>query len=162
MPKLLVNPSAPAVWEIQLNAGVNRLGRGAANDFKLAEPTVSGSHCEIVVTEQSVVIKDLGSTNGTFVNRALVREAALREGDRIHLGGLEMIYAAENAAALTKDKPQAATVRLPPPPGKVFAARVVATPASAPAVVAPPAAAPRPVAVVAAPPPAPVVIPTRP
>jgi pSer/pThr/pTyr-binding forkhead associated (FHA) protein len=153
MPKLLVNPNSPAVWEIQLNAGVNRLGRGAANDFKLAEPSVSGSHCEILVAEHSVVIRDLGSTNGTFVNRALVREAALQEGDRIHLGGLEMIYAAERATALAKPKTQAATVRLPPPPGKVFVARVVATPASAPAVVAPLAASPRSVAVVAAPPP---------
>jgi pSer/pThr/pTyr-binding forkhead associated (FHA) protein len=142
MPKLLVNPDSPAVWEIQLNAGVNRLGRGAANDFKLAEPSVSRSHCEILVSEESVVIKDLGSTNGTFVNRALVREAALKEGDRIHLGGVEMIYSGEKAAAPPKAKPEAATVRLPPPPGKVFAARVVPTPAPGRPPAAPPAAAP--------------------
>jgi hypothetical protein len=44
MPKLFVNPSSPAAWEIHLNAGVNHLGRGAANDFLLAEPSVSGFH----------------------------------------------------------------------------------------------------------------------
>jgi predicted component of type VI protein secretion system len=140
MPKLLVNPDSSGVWEIELNLGVNRLGRGAANDFKLAEPSVSRSHCEILVAEQSVAIKDLGSTNGTFVNGALVRDAALKEGDRIRLGGLEMLYAAEKAAALAKAKTGAATVRLPPPPGKALAARVVASPAPGPPAAAPPAA----------------------
>jgi len=146
MPKLLVNPSSPVVWEIQLKPGPNRLGRGEANDFTLTDPAVSGSHCEIRVTAQSVVIKDLGSTNGTFVNRALVREALLHEGDRIHLGAVEMIFAAEKAAAPTQAKTEALPVPPPSQPRKVVVARVVAGPASAPAVVAPPPTAPWPVA----------------
>jgi predicted component of type VI protein secretion system len=160
MPKLFVNPNSPAAWEIQLKSGVNRLGRGPANDFTLTDPAVSGLHCEIVVAAQSVAIKDLGSTNGTFVNRTAVREAVLQEGDRIHLGEVEMIYAAEHAAAPAPARTQAApvrpgtpasagspaspvqaktqAVRLPPPPGKPIVARVVANPASGPAA-APPA-----------------------
>ncbi|MGO8675199.1 MAG: FHA domain-containing protein [Limisphaerales bacterium] len=137
MPKLFINPSSPAVWEIQLKPGPNRLGRGAANDFTLSDPSVSGTHCEILVGGQSVVIKDLGSTNGTFVNRASVREAVLREGDRIHVGGVEMVYAAENAAALAQAGAGAVPVRPPPQPQKVVA-RVVGGPAAGTAAVAPP------------------------
>jgi predicted component of type VI protein secretion system len=146
MPKLFINPSSPAVWEIQLKPGPNRLGRGAANDFMLTDPAVSGSHCEILVAAQSVVIKDLGSTNGTFVNRAPVREAVLQEGDRIHLGGVEMVYAAEKAAAPAQGGTEAAPARpvSQSQPRKVVVARVVAGPAPGPAVVAPPPAPPRP------------------
>jgi pSer/pThr/pTyr-binding forkhead associated (FHA) protein len=130
MPKLFVNPSSSAAWEIHLKAGVNRLGRGATNDFLLTEPSVSGCHCEILVTGQLVVIRDLGSTNGTFVNRTLVREAALREGDRIHLGAVELIYAAETAAVPARARAEAAPARPAPPSAKVLVARVVPGPAS--------------------------------
>ena len=73
MARLLINPGSPSAWEIQLKPGTNLLGRGFANDFKITDPSVSGSHCQIVVEGGQFVIKDLGSTNGTFVNRAPVK-----------------------------------------------------------------------------------------
>ncbi|HXP62401.1 MAG TPA: FHA domain-containing protein [Dongiaceae bacterium] len=135
MPKLFVNPNSPGAWEIHLKSGVNRLGRGAANDFTLTDPTVSGSHCEIVVAAQSVAIKDLGSTNGTVVNRAPVVEAVLHEGDRIQLGGVELVYAAEGAAAPTPAKTQAAPVRAgtPASPAAVASAKAPAGSPASPA-----------------------------
>ena len=152
MPKLLVNPSSAAAWEIQLKPGPNRLGRGEANDFTLTDPGVSGSHCEILVAEQSVLIRDLGSTNGTYVNRAPVREAMLREGDRIHLGRVEMIYAGEKAPVPAPARAGAAPAAPPAQPRKPVAARVVAGTAPGPApAAAPPAGAPKPT-VAAAPP----------
>jgi pSer/pThr/pTyr-binding forkhead associated (FHA) protein len=90
MPRLLINPGSPTAWEIQLKPGANLLGRGFANDFKIDEPSVSGSHCEIALHQGRAVIKDLGSTNGTYVNRSPVQEAALQPGQTIHLGGVEM------------------------------------------------------------------------
>ena len=49
MARLVVQPGSPAAWEIKLKAGANSLGRNPANDFTLDDPSVSGSHCQIVV-----------------------------------------------------------------------------------------------------------------
>ena len=122
MARLVVQPGSPAAWEIKLKAGTNSLGRSPANDFKLDDPSVSGSHCQIVVENENAVIKDLGSTNGTYVNRAPVKEAALQPGQTIHLGGLEMMFYADapayagaaQAAAAPRARPRRCR-RLPPP-----------------------------------------------
>src|SRR5271166_5256481 len=92
MPRLEVNPGSPASWDIELKPGSNRLGRGVTNDFQINDPSVSGSHCEIVVGDGGATVRDLGSTNGTFVNRAPVQEARLEAGHALHLGGVEMRF----------------------------------------------------------------------
>src|SRR5436190_1101384 len=92
MARLMINPGAPTAWEVQLRPGINLLGRGFANDFKIEDPSVSSSHCQIIVEQGRVIIRDLGSTNGTFVNRAPVKEALVQSGQSIHLGGVEMIF----------------------------------------------------------------------
>ncbi|SPE54263.1 putative FHA domain containing protein [Verrucomicrobia bacterium] len=147
--RLVVNPGSPAAWEIQLRQGVNRLGRGFASDFKIEEPSVSGSHCEIMISNGTAIIRDLGSTNGTYINRAPIKEAALKPGQTIHLGGVEMIYqmdapgAAETVApaarlayqAAPAPRPVAAPRATPPPipPPTVQVAPPVAPPVGAPA-----------------------------
>src|SRR5580765_4952507 len=95
MAKLLVNPGSPTAWEIQLKPGTNSLGRGVANDFKIEDPSVSGLHCQIVIGASGATIKDLGSTNGTYVTRAPVQEATLQAGQTVHLGGVQMVFQAE-------------------------------------------------------------------
>lgn len=99
MARLIVNPGSPSAWEIELKPGANTIGRGFANDFKIADPSVSGSHCQITVDSGRVIIKDLGSTNGTFVNRAPVTEASLQAGQTVHLGGVEMVFQGDAAVA---------------------------------------------------------------
>ena len=79
MPRLVINPGTPSAWEVQLRPGTNLLGRGFANDFKIDHPSVSGSHAQIIVENGTVIIKDLGSTNGTYVNRAPVTETKLTQ-----------------------------------------------------------------------------------
>jgi pSer/pThr/pTyr-binding forkhead associated (FHA) protein len=96
MNRLVVNPDRPDAWEIQLKDGANQLGRGDASDFKIADPSVSSSHCQIVVSNGAVSIQDLGSTNGTFINSAPVQEAKLQNGQTIRLGGIEMIFYADS------------------------------------------------------------------
>src|SRR5262245_40096711 len=109
MPRLIINPGTPSTWEIQLRPGTNLLGRGFASDFKIDHPSVSSSHCQIVVESSGVAIKDLGSTNGTFVNRAPVAEATLQPGQVIHLGGVEMMFQGDAgtpvAATVTEAQP---------------------------------------------------------
>ncbi len=95
MNRLVVNPARADAWEIELKPGVNRLGRGDANDFKIGDASVSGSHCQIIVNDGLATIQDLGSTNGTFINNTQIQNAKLENGQKIHLGGTEMIFYSE-------------------------------------------------------------------
>ena len=99
MHRLVVNPGAPGAWEIQLKPGTNFLGRSSSNDFAITDPSVSSSHCRIEVTEDSIVIQDLNSTNGTFLNQQLIREATLQPGQVFRMGNVELRLE-EDAAGL--------------------------------------------------------------
>jgi hypothetical protein len=124
MARLVVQPGSPAAWEIPLKAGTNSFGRGPANDVTLDDPSVSGSHCQIVMDDAKAVIIDLGSTNGTYVNRTRVREAALQAGQTIHLGSLEMMF--EPGAPASAGTAQAPPTAPPlPPPRAVGPLRAV-------------------------------------
>src|SRR5947209_11169599 len=114
MARLLVNPGLPSAWEIQLKPGTNLLGRGFANDFKITDPSVSGSHCQIVVEGGQIVIKDLGSTNGTYVNRAPVKEAVLSDKQTVHLGGVEMAFLSDLPGGIVGFVPPPSTAASPP------------------------------------------------
>jgi hypothetical protein len=98
MPRLIVTLGSAPAWQIDLKPGTNTLGRGSANDFVIPDPSVSNAHCQIIVSDESVVLRDLHSTNGTYVNRAPVQEAALQTGQVIHLGGVQMAYAGDGQA----------------------------------------------------------------
>jgi pSer/pThr/pTyr-binding forkhead associated (FHA) protein len=76
---------------IELNLGVNRFGRSPRNDVQIEHPTVSELHCEIVLTADSVVVRDCGSTNGTFVADRRITESALSTGQVLHLGDVELL-----------------------------------------------------------------------
>lgn len=60
-------------------------------DLLLDDPLVSSSHCRIVKRDKGWVLQDLGSTNGTMVDGRLVREAALRPGAEVTIGGSRML-----------------------------------------------------------------------
>ena len=152
MARLVVQPGSPAAWEINLKAGTNSLGRGPANDFTLDDPSISSSHCHIVVANQQALIRDLGSTNGTYVNRAPVKETLLHPGHTIHLGSVEMTFYSD-APVSVEPSQTAAAPRIAPGPAKLPPPRAVGpVPANPPRAVAvisnrtPPIAAP-PVAV---------------
>lgn len=75
-----------------LPPGRATLGRGLENDVVLEDPRVSRHHAEIYLRGNDWYLKDLDSTNGTFVNGYGIRERALESGDRISLGGVEMVF----------------------------------------------------------------------
>jgi hypothetical protein len=81
-----------SVGTFQLSKAVTRLGRGADADIKLDDPGVSRHHAEIRVAGQDVVIQDLGSTNGTYVNGTLIAEQPLRDGSVITIGSTNLTF----------------------------------------------------------------------
>jgi len=62
------------------------VGRGSQADVRLPDPEVSRSHCRIEQLNGLLLIRDVGSTNGTFVNGSRVAETVLMSGDRVSLG----------------------------------------------------------------------------
>jgi pSer/pThr/pTyr-binding forkhead associated (FHA) protein len=58
-------------------------------------PLVSRVHCHLSATETELSIEDLRSTNGTFVNGQRVQQSALRDGDRVRVGRLELAVSQE-------------------------------------------------------------------
>src|SRR6185312_9812993 len=115
MPRLVINPGTPQAWEIQLKPGLNFLGRGPSNDFKIEDGSVSGSHCQIIVEDGATTIKDMGSTNGTYVNRAKVMESRLESGQPLRLGSVDMIFYTDGPDAV-QVAVQPSEASAPPPP----------------------------------------------
>lgn len=66
--------------------GLVRVGSDATNDLVLQDLTVSRKHLEIERTPRGLLLRDLGSRNGSFVGGRLVLQAFLEPGDRIDLG----------------------------------------------------------------------------
>lgn len=69
------------------------LGRSSENDVVVKDPFVSKRHMKIIKDEEEYFIEDLGSSNGTYVNKQrLVDAAKLINGDIIKIGDLEFLF----------------------------------------------------------------------
>jgi hypothetical protein len=78
------------------------IGRSGDLDMVLVEDMVSRKHAKITFSGGKISIEDLGSTNGTFVNGEKVKQARLKEGDRILIGTsiLKVIQQGDHAAEI--------------------------------------------------------------
>jgi pSer/pThr/pTyr-binding forkhead associated (FHA) protein len=74
-------------------AGVVRtIGRSTGADFIVDAPLVSRVHCRLtVLADGSLELRDLESTNGTFINGQRVETARVKSGDRIGVGRVELV-----------------------------------------------------------------------
>ncbi len=69
------------------------LGRGEAAEIQLDDPYASSRHAQLVMQAGVVVLEDLGSTNGTYLNEELLQgPAPLHTGDRVRIGDSEFTY----------------------------------------------------------------------
>ena len=76
----------------RLPAGaVKTIGRSTGAEFMVDAALVSRLHCQLTATADSLHVKDLGSTNGTFVNGHRVTAAQLKHGDRLSIGRMELL-----------------------------------------------------------------------
>ena len=70
---------------------VKTIGRSPGAEFIVDAALVSRLHCRLTATADALHVKDLGSTNGTFVNGTRIQAAQLKNGDKLAVGRLELI-----------------------------------------------------------------------
>ncbi len=74
----------------KLNSERTTVGRVEDNNFQIADASVSSHHAEIEVRGEEIIVRDLNSTNGTFINNEKVSEISLRPGQTLRFGQVEL------------------------------------------------------------------------
>lgn len=96
---LVVIAGASIGEKIALAKDRSVIGRQADADICLDDELVSRRHSEMVVQpDGTVILRDLGSRNGTYCNERKVTESALKDGDLIWIGGSVLKYLAPDSA----------------------------------------------------------------
>lgn len=90
---LVVERGPRAGMTFVLHPGSTTVGRHPDSDIFLDDVTVSRHHCRFVVTSESLLVEDAGSTNGTYVNTERVDERQLVPGDEVLIGRFHLIVA---------------------------------------------------------------------
>lgn len=85
-PQLEINGS-----RYPLARAITRMGRGTDTDIRIDDPGVSRHHAEIVLGTD-IMLRDLGSTNGTWVDGERVSELVLTDGTAIQMGGTTLVF----------------------------------------------------------------------
>ena len=124
MAKLVILTQGMTGRAHELNVDRTTVGRVEDNTFQIVDPSVSSHHCEVLLRGAEVVIRDLNSTNGTFINDAQITESVLKPGQKLRLGQIELRLETEGLAPAT-------AASAPPTAGTA--------PAAVPATTAPPA-----------------------
>jgi pSer/pThr/pTyr-binding forkhead associated (FHA) protein len=86
MPFRLVSADGQLSFELRAGSPLV-LGRALSSDLPVLDPTVSRRHAELTIEPSAVHLRDLGSSNGTFVNGTRITSSTrLRMGDRVIFG----------------------------------------------------------------------------
>ena len=90
MVKLVIQTQGMMGRSHELNVDCTTIGRVEDNAFQIADPSVSSHHCEVHLRGAEVLIRDLNSTNGTFINDAQITESVLKPGQKLRVGQIEL------------------------------------------------------------------------
>ena len=95
MLRTLTSEQPEQVFRI-LPGGVRTVGRATGADFIVDAALVSRVHCRLTaLPDGELEVRDLDSTNGTFVNGERIERARLADGDRLQVGRLELVVSRE-------------------------------------------------------------------
>jgi adenylate cyclase len=103
MPALIYKPGSPGERVFPLKLGLNGVGRERGNAVLLNRPDISRHHAEIAVTPERVILKDLGSSNHSFVNGRKVKVTELSDGDEVRFATLRFSFRIADDASSTAE-----------------------------------------------------------
>jgi hypothetical protein len=89
---LLVRAGPNAGSKFAVDKDVLTLGRHPESDVFLDDITVSRRHVEVVHIDNTYTVRDVGSLNGTYVNRQRIEEAPLENGDELQVGKFKLVF----------------------------------------------------------------------
>jgi pSer/pThr/pTyr-binding forkhead associated (FHA) protein len=115
MPKMIVSIDEVVIKEVQLTKDKTTLGRRPYNDIVIDNLAVSGEHAVLQMTGSDVVLEDLNSTNGTYVNGKAVKKQQLQSGDAIEIGKYKIKFVGDN---VTEDFDKTTVVKARPAIGQ--------------------------------------------
>src|SRR5271155_1778349 len=98
MAKLVIQNQGMTGRACELQTDRTTIGRVEDNTFQIADPSVSSHHCEVHLRGSEILIRDLNSTNGSFINGEKIAEQVLKPGQILRLGQVELKLEAEGAA----------------------------------------------------------------
>src|SRR3954451_16484133 len=118
---VLAGPLCGEAFPIE-GSGVT-IGRDTATQLSIPDRLMSRRHCEVQTVDGGCVLRDLGSSNGTFVNGIPIRERMLQHGDRVRVGDSVLLFldrqegdqARSTGEALTEGAFEDRTTRIPRP-----------------------------------------------
>jgi hypothetical protein len=90
MSKLVILNQGMTGRTFELNIERTTVGRVEDNTFQISDGSVSSHHAEILLRGSDIVIRDIGSTNGTFINNEKITEAVLKPGQTLRFGQVEL------------------------------------------------------------------------
>jgi pSer/pThr/pTyr-binding forkhead associated (FHA) protein len=97
MAKLVIQNQGMTGRACELHTDRTTIGRVEDNTFQIADPSVSSHHCEVHLRGSDIFIRDLNSTNGSFINNDKITEQVLKPGQTLRLGQVELKLEAEGA-----------------------------------------------------------------
>lgn len=118
MPKLVVSIDGVVIKEVQLTKDRTTLGRRPYNDVVIDNLAISGEHAVLQMNGDQVILEDLNSTNGTYINGKSAKKQQLQHHDTIEVGKYKIVF----------DSPPEAQSAAP----KAVPVAVAAAPAAAP------------------------------
>jgi pSer/pThr/pTyr-binding forkhead associated (FHA) protein len=89
---LVVRRGPNAGSRFLLDDPVTTIGRDPGSSIFLDDVTVSRRHAEVVMDGDGYVVRDVGSLNGTYINRTRVEESALANGDELQIGTFKLSF----------------------------------------------------------------------
>jgi len=106
VPKLIILSEQLRGQRFELVEDLYTCGRVADRDIHINDPTISTHHCDFVKQDDTYMIVDRNSTNGTRVNNIPVTEQVLQNTDILQVGGIEILFDCDDKSMTTVLKTQ--------------------------------------------------------
>lgn len=101
--KLVIKYDGEMQGDYYINTRRVNIGRHRSNDLRIDDPLISRNHAQIIKHGRTIYLRDLGSTNGTYVNGKLIDIVPLEEGTKIRIGKCKMLFIRHNDQSQSSD-----------------------------------------------------------